>query len=37
MAETDEQMIGSDDEDEVGEGHLLFGWQCPEKKYRMID
>lgn len=34
---TDEEMIGSDIENEVDEGHLYFGWRRWEKKYRMID
>ena len=34
--ETDEEMIGSDDKDEIDEGHLLFGWKKWEKKYRLV-
>lgn len=35
--ETDEEMIGNDNESEVNEGHLMFGWKQWEKKYRMVD
>ena len=35
--ETTEEMIGNDGEDELDEGHLLFGWRYWEKKYRMVD
>lgn len=37
---TDEDLIGSDeDSDDLGvdEGHLFFGWQRIEKKYRLVD
>lgn len=33
--ETDEEMIGSDDEGDIDEGHMLFGWKRWEKRYRL--
>jgi hypothetical protein len=37
-AETTEEMIGKSETPEgVDEGELWFGWQRPEKKYRMVD
>lgn len=32
-----DDMIGNDGENEVDEGHLVFGWRRSQKKYRMID
>lgn len=32
-----EDLIGEGEEDQLDEGHLLFGWKAREKKYRMIN
>ena len=36
-AETHEEMIGNDRENELDEGHLYFGWRRAEKRYRIVD
>ena len=33
---TDEELIGNDEEGEVDEGHLYFGWKRQHKKYKLV-
>ena len=40
LEEEPEDLIGRDEnktEDEIDEGHLLFGWESKVKKYKMVD
>jgi len=32
-----EDLVGQDAEDDVGEGHLYFGWKRKEKKYKLLE
>ncbi len=32
-----DDLIGQDNEGEVDEGHLIFGWKQRQKKYKMVD
>jgi hypothetical protein len=32
-----EDLIGEDNEGDVDEGHMYFGWKRREKKYRLVD
>ncbi len=32
-----EDLVGEDDQGEVDEGHLFFGWKRREKKYKLVD
>lgn len=32
-----EDLIGDDQQGEVDEGHLYFGWKKKEKKYKLVD
>ena len=37
LEEEPEDLIGEDDQGEVDEGHLYFGWKRKEKKYKLVD
>lgn len=38
LEEEPEDLIGeSQEEDEIDEGHLRFGWKRKKRKYRMVD
>lgn len=32
-----EDLVGEDDQGEIDEGHLYFGWKRQQKKYRLVD
>jgi hypothetical protein len=32
-----EDLIGEDNQGDVDEGHLYFGWKKKQKKYKLID
>lgn len=37
LEEEPDDLIGSDGEDELNEGHLFFGWRRKQRQYRMVD
>ena len=37
LEEEPEDLIGQDEEVSIDEGHIYFGWQRPEKLYRMVN